>query len=85
MPPTRLPASADGVLRKADAEKELNSLFAAVFDGSNGDKALAYIRSISIEQVCGPETMPERLMHLEGMRYLAAIIENRVKRGREHE
>jgi hypothetical protein len=85
MPPTKRPPSADGVLRTADAEKDINSLFAAVFDGSNGDKALAYIRSISIEQVCGPETMPDRLMHLEGMRYLAAIIENRVKRGREHE
>ena len=85
MPPTKRPPSADGVLRSADAERDLNSLFAAVFDGSNGDKALSYLRSISIEQVCGPEAVSERLLHLEGMRYLAAISENRVKRGREHE
>jgi|TARA_R110002020_G_scaffold105365_8_gene245807 serine/threonine protein phosphatase PrpC len=77
--------SLDGTLRSSQKEKELNSLFAAVFDGSNGDKALNYLRSISIEQVCGPDAIPDRLMHLEGMRYLAAIIENRVKRGREHE
>jgi hypothetical protein len=77
--------SVDGVLRSGQKEKDLNSLFAAVFAGDNGEKALAYIRSVSIDQVSGPEISPDKLMHLEGMRYLAAIIQNRVKKGREHE
>jgi len=77
--------SVDGTVRNSEVEKNLNSLFAAVFAGDNGEKALAYIRSISIDQVSGPEIGPNKLMHLEGMRYLAAIIQNRVKKGREHE
>jgi|TARA_B100000676_G_scaffold311662_1_gene382391 hypothetical protein len=75
----------DGYVRSAAEERKLNKLMASVFVGAKGDEALGYIRQITIEAVSGPDIGQDQLRHLEGMRYLAAIIQRRVTKGRENE
>lgn len=71
----------DGWTRTADQEAELDAIMAAAFGGEAGRKAIAYLRSITIEAVAGPQISDAELRHREGMRTLQAIIETRVRRG----
>ena len=71
----------DGWTRTVEQEADLNAVMAAAFGGEAGRTALAYLRSITIEVVGGPEITDAKLRHLEGMRALVAIIETRVRRG----
>lgn len=71
----------DGWTRTAEQDAELDAMMAAAFGGEAGRNALAYLRSITIEVVCGPEIADAKLRHLEGMRALVGIIETRVRRG----
>tara|TARA_R100001163_G_C5051306_1_gene188095 strand:+ start:1010 stop:1258 length:249 start_codon:yes stop_codon:yes gene_type:complete len=75
----------DGYVRSPAQEKKLNKLMASIFVGAKGDEAMNYIRQITIEAVSGPEISQDQLRHLEGMRYLAAIIQRRVIKGRANE
>jgi hypothetical protein len=72
----------DGVVRSAEVEERLNKLFAATFAGESGKEVLRHLRTITIEAVAGPGIGPNELMHREGMRFLAGIIEQRIARGR---
>jgi hypothetical protein len=71
----------DGVERTARLEHEINDLFAAAFAGGAGKEALKHLRSITIETIAGPHVSSDELRHREGMRFLVAVIEERVKRG----
>lgn len=73
----------DGWQRTAAQEREIDLTLAAIFAGEAGRKALAYLRSITIEAVAGPNITDAELRHREGMRALVGIIETRVRRGRE--
>jgi hypothetical protein len=75
----------DGHARTAAEERELDVTLAAVFAGAAGQKALAYLRSITIEAVCGPAVSDAELRHREGMRSLVGIIETRIQKGRNHD
>lgn len=75
----------DGVRRTKARERELNELAAAAFAGDAGARFLQYLRSITIHNVNGPGVAEKELLHLEGQRYLVAIIERRVDLGRQHE
>ena len=75
----------DGYVRSDKEEKKINKLLASVFTGNNGAEALKYIRKITIEAVNGPDVSRDKLFHMEGMRYLAAIIEQRIMKGRKDE
>jgi hypothetical protein len=75
----------DGVRRIKARERELNELAAAAFAGDAGARFLQYLRSITIHNVNGPGVAEKELLHLEGQRYLVAIIERRVDLGRQHE
>ena len=70
--------SIDGVPRSPEAEKKLNELVASVFVGPNGQEVIKYLRSISIDAVSGPNVTNEHLRHLEGMRYIVAILLKRI-------
>jgi hypothetical protein len=72
----------DGLVRSATAERHLNETFAKFFQGPQADEVLAYLRSVTIQAVCGPEVSANALFHREGMRFLAGIIEQRIALGR---
>ncbi len=73
--------SIDGYVRTNEEERNLNKIFAGVFKDDNGKKVLDYIKSITTEAVAGPNIESNKLFHLEGMRFLTAIIQTRIKKG----
>lgn len=75
--------SIDGYVRTEDEERNLNKTFAGVFKGEDGQKVLDYIKSITTEAVAGPNIDSNQLFHLEGMRFLAGIIQTRIKKGEQ--
>lgn len=66
----------------ATAEQKL---FARVFRGEDGDKALAYLRALTLDLALGNDTKKttEQLWHLEGRRSLTKQIINLVEQGRK--
>ena len=70
--------SIDGYTRKPETEKLLNQLVASVFKDDNGKQVLAYLKSITTEAVAGPNMTTNELFHLEGRRFLVAIIQGRI-------
>lgn len=65
-------------------ERELNEALALCFKDAVGERALKYLRSITIEYVQGPGYDPQVLAHLEGARWLVAVIERRLNDAREN-
>ena len=72
----------DGILRLVADEEELDKLSAATFKEAQAQKFLSYLKSITINNTLGPGASNEELRHLEGQRYLVAIIERRIENGR---
>lgn len=70
--------SIDGYTRSPDTEKLLNKLFGSVFKGDDGKQVLAYLKSITTEAVAGPNMTTNELFHLEGRRFLVAILQQRI-------
>jgi len=70
--------SIDGYARSPETEKLLNKLFGSVFKGDDGKQVLTYLKSITTEAVAGPNMSTNELFHLEGRRYLVAIIQSRI-------
>lgn len=73
----------DGNKRTAQQEAQLNEMAASVFSTGGGAQFLDYLRSITINTICGPEASNERLRHLEGMRGLYGIIQARKQTGQK--
>lgn len=70
--------SIDGYTRSPETETLLNKLVASVFKGDDGKQVLAYLKSITTEAVAGPNMTTNELFHLEGRRFLVAIIQGRI-------
>lgn len=73
---------ADGIFRSHADEEEINRWFATTFREPAALKVLAYLKSITVNNLQGPGVTTEELRHLEGQRYLAALIERRIELGR---
>ncbi len=69
----------DGLTYSPDRNRELDDLCASVLSRGMGRELLAYLRSITIELVGGPEITDAQLRHREGARYLVAVLETRMK------
>lgn len=80
--PSPRQAGPDGYSRPLETERQLNQAFATLFRGPAAELVLDYLRSITTHAVCGPEIGANALFHREGMRFLAGIIEQRIKLGR---
>jgi hypothetical protein len=67
------------------AATDEQKLFARVFRGEDGDKALAYLRGLTLDApLMGADgKTTEMLWHLEGRRSLAKQIINLVEQGRK--
>ena len=76
--------SIDGYIRSEQEERNLNKSFAGLFKGDDGKLVLDYIKSITTEAVAGPNIDSNQLFHLEGMRFLAGIIQTRIKKGEQN-
>ena len=74
----------DGLVRAPVEERKLNELAASTFSSNGAREFLAYLRSITIEAVAGPHIGSDELRHREGMRYLVAIIEQRINKGKQN-
>jgi hypothetical protein len=68
----------DGVIRGKAEEADLNTLATLTFGTDAGGKFLAYLKSITINHVQGPAVSSDELRHIEGQRYIVAIIERRL-------
>jgi hypothetical protein len=62
---------------------ELAAVFARLFRGEDGARALAHLKAITQERHLGPEASIARLRHLEGQRHLVHHIQSLVRLGRE--
>jgi hypothetical protein len=71
----------DGLTLEIAEDQRLNALILTTFGRGAGREVLAWLRSISIEMVGGPQITDGELRHREGMRYLVAVIEGRMKQG----
>lgn len=78
-PETEHAVGPDGVARTAKEEQRLNHVIGQLFRGRNGKEALAYLRSITLETVAGPNVQPNGLLHLEGQRYIVGVILERIE------
>ncbi len=47
-----------------------------------GKRIMDYLRSITLNQVGGPEITNDKLRHLEGQRFLVGLIDARINAGR---
>ena len=74
----------DGYERTPSEEARLNVAAAKLFGTPAGKDFLDYLRSISIERVSGPYMEDSYLRHLEGMRFIVAVISQRIAKGHDH-
>lgn len=58
------------------------TLFARVFRGSDGARALSHLRALTLDRALGPDATPDALRHLEGQRALVLHLLALVERGR---
>lgn len=65
-----------------NADVEIARVFARTFAGSDGEKAMAYLRAITMERALGPQATDAMLRHLEGQRQFVAHILGLIERGR---
>lgn len=71
----------DGLQYSAKRNAEIDDLMVAAFGRGSGRDALAYLRSITIENIAGPEVTDAALRHREGARFLVGVIETRLRAG----
>lgn len=72
----------DGIIRPVDKEEEIDKWAAATFITPVSSRFLAYLKSITINNLLGPGASDNELRHMEGQRYLVALIERRIENGR---
>lgn len=71
----------DGRTRTASAEAKLDKMVAAALGGAAGRELMDYLRSITTNVAAGPEISDRALMHLEGQRFLVALLNTRIQNG----
>ena len=68
----------DGYPRPKQKDEEISKVIDSVFKTPNGKEMLQYLRSITIDAVSGPNIPDIELRHLEGQRYLVALLVKRI-------
>ena len=68
----------DGYPRSKEQDEQISKVIESVFKTPNGKEMLQYVRSITIDAVSGPNISDIELRHLEGQRYLVALLVKRI-------
>lgn len=72
----------DGLALSPTVEHQINEAFAIALRGKVGDTILNYLRSISSDRVFAAGVDPNTVLHAEGSRWIAGVIQERLRRGR---
>lgn len=67
--------------RAKQNDDRINADFVSLFGSELGQRVLKHLRKVTIEMVAGPFITNDELRHLEGQRFLVALIEQRVANG----
>lgn len=76
--PAKNPSPVDMIARTPEREAELNRDVHAAMTGPAGKEMMAWIRSITTQYVIGPDNDATAFIYQEGMRRLAAMIQQRI-------
>ena len=68
----------DGYPRSKEEDERISKNLLGLFNTPNGTEVLKYLKSVTIEAVSGPNISDAELRHLEGQRYLVAVIVKRI-------
>ena len=68
----------DGYPRPKEQDEKISKVIESVFKTPNGKEMLQYLKSITIEAISGANISDAELRHLEGQRYLVALIVKRI-------
>ena len=71
----------DGFPRSKDSDEIISKNVLSLFNTPNGIEVLKYLKSITIEAVSGSNISDAELRHLEGQRYIVALIVKRINHG----
>lgn len=71
----------DGHYRTEEEERRINLVVLDALGGPAGQELMKYLRSITIEVAAGPKISDAELRHLEGMRFLAGLLSQRINLG----
>ena len=69
----------DGYPRSKDQDEKISLDLASTFNSPSGLATMQYLKSITIEAITGANISADELRHLEGQRYLVALIAKRVQ------
>ena len=69
----------DGYPRAQERDQKISLDVASTFNTPSGLATLQYLKSITIEAISGANITNEELRHLEGQRYLVALIAKRIQ------
>ena len=69
----------DGYPRSQEQDQKISLDLASTFNTPSGLATLQYLKSITIEAISGANITNEELRHLEGQRYLVALIAKRIQ------
>jgi hypothetical protein len=69
----------DGYPRPKEVDEKISRDLKALFGNPSGKEVLSYLRSITLDAVAGGGISDGELRHLEGQRFLVALIEKRIQ------
>tara|TARA_R100001460_G_scaffold4609_3_gene12920 strand:- start:554 stop:838 length:285 start_codon:yes stop_codon:yes gene_type:complete len=68
----------DGFPRPNEEDQKISLDLLATFNTPSGKSTLQYLKSITIEAISGGAISNDELRHMEGQRYLVAMIVKRI-------
>jgi len=69
----------DGYPRPKQQDEQISKVIESVFKTPNGMEMMQYLKSITTDAVSGPNISDAELRHLEGQRYLVALLVKRIQ------
>ena len=69
----------DGFPRSKENDEIISKNFQSLFNTPSGKAVLAYLRSITLDLVSGPNSSDGEIRHREGQRFIVAIIEKLIE------
>jgi len=68
----------DGYQRPREQDERISQDVLALFNTPVGISVMQYLKSITVEAIAGPAITDSELRHMEGQRYVIALITKRI-------